>query len=100
MKKHFKRMISLAGMFVMLVSTMFVGTVQVKADAGTTYAPYYDANTGKVEGAPVVGTVLMPGDVVSGSKLGDVTIVFSAFVFKEQIDMEGTDALVRNTFLF
>lgn len=71
----------------MVASTMFSGAVEAKADTGKIYEPYYDAETGKVVGAPEVGTVLSPEDVIkAGDNLSDnAKIRLNVHVLKEEI---------------
>lgn len=98
LKKNTKRVLSLGLALLMVVSTMFVGGIQAKAETGTTYAPYYDVETEKVVGAPEVGTVLMPDDIISKSLAGDASIEFVAYPFKEQAENEDENALLRGAY--
>lgn len=77
LNKKTKKVLSFVLVLLMVVSTIFVGGVQeTKADTGSIYEPYYDAENGKVVGVPEVGTVLTAGDIIkAGDNLADSTSI-------------------------
>lgn len=86
MKRTTKRVLSFVLAILMVASTMFTGTIEAKADTGTIYEPYYNAETGKVVDAPAVGTVLKPEDIIKGDNLADnVIIQVCVHALKEEI---------------
>lgn len=87
MKRITKRVLSFVLAILMVASTMFTGTIEAKADTGIIYEPYYDAETGEIVGAPAVGTVLKPEDVIKGGDnlAENVKIQLNVHAFKEEI---------------
>ena len=92
LKNKTKRVLSLGLALLMVVSTMFVGGIQAKADTGTTYEPYYDEETGGIVGGPEVGTVITAGDIIkAGDKITDDTYVDIRIYALEEECVEDAD---------
>ncbi len=89
LRRKAKKIISLGLALLMVVSTMFVGGIQVKADASQSYEVSYNAETGQVVGLPEIGSVLKATDIIKGAESLDdnTTIVFYAHSLKEEITM-------------
>lgn len=82
----------------MAVSTMFIGAVETKADTGKIYEPYYDVENDKVVGAPEVGTVLTPEDVIKGGDnlAENVEIYVCVHAFKEEITEDARGYIIES----
>lgn len=98
LKKKTNKFFSFGLAALMVVSTLFIGGVEVKADTGVTYEPYYDAETDKVVGAPEVGTVLKPEDIIKGGDnlAENVEIYVCVHAFKEEITDDARGYIIKS----
>ena len=98
MKKTNEKVLSFMLAILMAVSTMFIGAVETKADTGKIYEPYYDAENDKVVGAPEIGTVLTPEDVIKGGDnlAENVEIYVCVHAFKEEITENARGYIIKS----